>query len=69
MEKQFSEKEMDMRETYTNKAVQEHVSTSFSAYGLVCTVPFLFFILLYFTLQETLTSSLTPMGIKNMGRS
>ena len=37
MEKQFSEKEMDMRETYTNKAVQEHVSTSFSAYRLVCT--------------------------------
>ena len=37
MEKQFSEEEMDMTETYTNKPVQEQVSTSFSAYGLACT--------------------------------
>lgn len=66
MEKRSSEEEMDMTEAYTDKPVQEQVSSSFSAYGLACT---LFFIVVYFTAQETLTCSLTPMGIKNMGRS
>lgn len=50
-EKRSSAEEIDVTEAYTDKPVQEQVST------MILHVSFSFFILLYSTVQENLTSS------------
>ena len=56
---------MDMMEAYTAKPVQKQVSTSF--WPMVLHVTFLFFILLYSTVQENLTCSNFHGKFKNVG--
>ena len=58
IEKRSSEKEMDMMDAYTDKPVQEQVSSCFLAHDVIsCTCNFLFFVLLYSTVWENLTCS------------